>query len=217
MARMHKDWREKLWIEFKRDKSTKLDLMASVQAPEDDTYEELEAGDADELRLDKHTATEANLTRLLAQVTAFDKSRNHTPLLKLEISKVLITQNKANLLAQILTLPNCEITDLVMNKCRAKSDKMGLIFGALAKNKSVANLSLKGTNIPRDSLTDLVDMPGSSRSLKMLTLFIAGLSENAIMTLAPGFEQNHGLIYLDLRQNTFENEGFQKLAASITG
>ena len=95
-----------------------------------------------------------------------------------------------------------------MNKCRAKSDKMGLIFGALAKNSSVANLSLMGTSIPRDSLTSLVDMLGSSRALRMLTLFNTGLSENAIMTLAPGFEQNHSIIYLDLRQNTFENEGF---------
>ena len=98
-----------------------------------------------------------------------------------------MTGPKAKLLAQILSLPNCKITDFILDRCRAKSDKMGLIFGALASNKSVTNLSLKGTNIPRDSLTDLVDMLGSSRSLKMLTLLNAGLSENAIMTLAPGF------------------------------
>ena len=210
---MRKDWREKLWIEFKRDYGTKKNLLKFDQ---DNDYEELN-GDIDELRLDKHTATETYLTRLLQYIQDFDKNRYRTPLWKLEISTVLLTGPKARLLAQILALPNCKITDLIISKCRAKSDKMGLIFGALANNQSVANLSLKGTNIPRDSLTDLVDMLGSSRSLKMLTLFNAGLNENAIMTLAPGFQQNNGIIYLDLRQNTFENEGFQKLASSITG
>ena len=51
-------------------------------------------------------------------------------------------------------------------------------------------------------------MVGSSRSLKMMTLFNAGLNENTITTLAPGFEQKNGIIYLDLRQNTFESDGF---------
>ena len=60
-------------------------------------------------------------------------------------------------------------------------------------------------------------MVGSSRSLKMMTLFNAGLNENTITTLAPGFQQKHGIIYLDLRQNTFESDGFQKLASSLTG
>lgn len=51
----------------------------------------------------------------------------------------------------------------------------------------------------------------------MLTLFNAGLSDSAILTLAPGFKNNKGLIYLDMRQNTFENEGFKQFTASITG
>ena len=76
---------------------------------------------------------------------------------------------------------------------------MGLIFGALIKNKSVANLFLNGTNVPRDSLTDLKELLSNSTSLKMLTMFACGLSESAITTLAPGFQANKGMIYLDLR------------------
>ena len=72
-------------------------------------------------------------------------------------------------------------------------------------------------NIPRDSLTAMVDMLGTNRSLKMLTMVNTGLSDTSIQTLASGLEQSHGLIYLDLRQNTFENEGFKRLVCSITG
>ena len=48
--------------------------------------------------------------------------------------------------------------ELVFDRCRAKSEKMGAIFEALAKNKSVANLTLRNMNIPRDSLTSMGDM-----------------------------------------------------------
>ena len=51
----------------------------------------------------------------------------------------------------------------------------------------------------------------------MLTLLNAGLSDNSIQILASGLEQSHGLSYLDLRQNNFENLGFQELAKSLTG
>ena len=52
----------------------------------------------------------------------------------------------------------------------------------------------------------------------MLALYNTGLSDNAIQMLASGIElSNAGLIYLDLRQNTYESEGFQKLVNSITG
>jgi len=51
----------------------------------------------------------------------------------------------------------------------------------------------------------------------MLTLYNAGLSDNSIQILASGLEQSHGLIYLDVRQNNFENLGFQELAKSLTG
>ena len=43
----------------------------------------------------------------------------------------------------------------------------------------------------------------------MLALYNTGLSDNAIQMLASGIElSNAGLIYLDLRQNTYESEGF---------
>ena len=76
---------------------------------------------------------------------------------------------------------------------------MGLIFGGLAHNRSIASLTLENMNIPRDSLTAMVDMLGTNRSLKMLTMVNTGLSDTSIQTLASGLEQSHGLIYLDLR------------------
>lgn len=48
--------------------------------------------------------------------------------------------------------------DLELVKCRAKSDKMGLIFGALVLNKSVKNLDLTGTSIAKDSLAEFVNL-----------------------------------------------------------
>lgn len=42
----------------------------------------------------------------------------------------------------------------------------------------------------------------------MLTLYNTGLSDNSMQILASGLEQSNGLIYLDLRQNNFENLGF---------
>ena len=72
-------------------------------------------------------------------------------------------------------------------------------------------------NIARDSLTVMGDMLGANRSLQMLTLFNTGLSDNFIQIVAQGLEQSQSLIYLDLRQNTFEKEGFKQLATSITG
>lgn len=124
------------------------------------------------------------------------------------MTKILITAPVAKLLAKIIALPNCQIVDLALTECRAKSDKMGLIFEALARNTSVQSLSLEGTSIPRESLPNLVDLLESSRSLKMLTLFSSGLSDSAMTTLASGFKSNKSLIYIDMRQNTFENDGF---------
>lgn len=127
------------------------------------------------------------------------EKKGRTIIKRLEIAKVLLTGPKAQILADTLSHPNCAITDLIINRCRAKSEKMGLIFTALANNNSVANLTLRDTNIPRDSLMDLVDMLGANRSLQMLTLLNAGLSDASVHILASGLEQSHGLIYLDLR------------------
>lgn len=57
---------------------------------------------------------------------------------------------------------------------------MGILFTALTNNASVMNLSLKNMNIPRDSLAVMGDMFGGNRTLKMLTLYNTGLSDNAI-------------------------------------
>ena len=122
--------------------------------------------------------------------------------------KVLFTGPKAQLLAEIISHPNCSINELVFDRCRAKSEKMGVIFEAMTKNESVANLTLRNMNIPRDSLTVMGDMFCGNKTLQMLTLFNAGLTDNSIQILASGLEQSHGLIYLDLRQNNFENLGF---------
>ena len=139
------------------------------------------------------------------------------PLKTLEITNVLLTDPKAKLLAQILTNAKCQITNLELVECRAKSDKMGLIFGALQRNQSVANLNLTGTSIAKESLAEFVNLLSQSRTLNMLTLFNSGLSDSSIMALAPGFKNNKGLVYLDIRQNTFENEGFKHFTESITG
>ena len=61
------------------------------------------------------------------------------------------------------------------------------------------------------------DMFCGNKTLQMLTLFNAGLTDNSIQILSTGLEQSNGLIYLDLRQNNFENLGFQELAKSLTG
>ena len=101
-------------------------------------------------------------------------------LLRLEIIKVLFTGPKAKLLADTLSHPNCSIVELVFDSCRAKSEKMGVLFEALTRNQSVANLTLRNMNIPRDSLTVMGDMFCGNKTLQMLTLFNAGLTDNSI-------------------------------------
>lgn len=44
-----------------------------------------------------------------------------------------------------------------------------------------------------------------------------GLSDNSIQILASGLEQSQQLIYLDMRKNTFERDGFRELARSLIG
>ena len=72
-------------------------------------------------------------------------------------------------------------------------------------------------NIPMDSLVAMVDMFDTNRALEMLTMLNTGLTDTSIKTLASGLKQAYGLVYLDLRQNTFEEDGFKELISSITG
>ena len=70
VVRMDKDWRDKLWIEFKRDAHVR-DLFKSPDHHhadlDDDWFHELKQ-DVEELRLDKKTATEEFLVQLFKSV-----------------------------------------------------------------------------------------------------------------------------------------------------
>lgn len=77
--------------------------------------------DLEELRLDNHTATIANLTELRDYIR-FERGR--VTLNKLEFTKVLFTQEKTLLIVDVLTSPNCKANELVLDSCRAKADKM---------------------------------------------------------------------------------------------
>ena len=176
---MQKAWRQKLWIELARDKK-QAGLQQSLQ---ENNLEFLE--DQDELRLDKHTATEEHLQQLYDHINL---NNGKKPLLRLEIQKVLFTGPKAQLLAQTLSHPNCAIKELAFIKCRAKSEKMVLLFGALTQNTSISSLIMRSTNIPRDSVVALVDLLDTNKQLQMLTLFNAGLNDNFMNTLAPGLK-----------------------------
>ena len=116
--------------------------------------------DVEFVRLNKHTATIEHLERLKEHIQTDTRKCQVT---RLEVAKVLFTEPKAVLLADIMSHPNCKIKELVLTKCRAKSDKMTLLFGALARNKSVANLILTGTNIPRDSVVALNDLLSTNK------------------------------------------------------
>ena len=176
---MQKAWRQKLWIELARDKKQ----AGLQQSQQENNLEFLE--DQDELRLDKHTATEEHLQQLYDHINL---NNGKKPLLRLEIQKVLFTGPKAQLLAQTLSHPNCAIKELAFIKCRAKSEKMVLLFGALTQNTSISSLIMRSTNIPRDSVVALVDLLDTNKQLQMLTLFNAGLNDNFMNTLAPGLK-----------------------------
>ena len=128
--------------------------MDTIQVNDQDVQEVFDL-DTDELRLDNHATTEDYLCQLRDHIKF---SKGKVQLLRLEIVKVLFTGPKAQLLAETLSDENCQIMELVFDRCRAKSEKMGAIFEALAKNKSIANLTLRNMNIPRDSLTAMGDM-----------------------------------------------------------
>ena len=136
--------------------------MDTLQVSEDRDQGEFDF-ESQQLKLDNHSATEDYLTQLRDHIK-FNKGR--VPLLHLEIVKILITGPKAQILAEMLSDENCQIQELGFDRCRAKSEKMGAIFEALAKNKSVANLTLRNMNIPRDSLTALGDMLSGDKLTK---------------------------------------------------
>ena len=118
-------------MENDRDKNNS-DEMQVLDLDEPEALEDVE-----ELRLDKHTATVEHLQHLYEHIS---QNKTKRRLLKLEISKLLFTAPKAKILADTLSHPNCRIVELTLDKCRAKSEKMVLLFGALARNQSVKNL-----------------------------------------------------------------------------
>ena len=105
--------------------------------------------DVEELSINNHTASMANLTELKDYIK---EERGRIPLNKLEISKVLFTQEKTDLIVEVLINPKCKIVELVLDSCRAKAAKMSQIFTALVKNRSIINLTMKNMYIPLASL-----------------------------------------------------------------
>ena len=172
VQRMKKGWREKLWVEFERDRG--VSVMTTAKDDDDGTEP---FKDLKELEIDNHTASEENLQLFLEHIRS-PKGKN--ALKRLEIVKVFFNAQKAEILAQALSLPSCTIEELVFDKCRAKSTEMSLIFGALAQNKSVASLTLKFMNIPMNSLTTMVNMFSVNHTLEMLTLYNMGLTDASI-------------------------------------
>ena len=126
ITRMAHAWRQQLWIDFARDRALTTMQEWCEETQNADTFKELT-----ELRLDNHSATEQYLTDLSDHVRFQTRG---SPLVRLEIDKVLFTPAKTELLIEIISHHNCQITDLLFKKCRAKSEKMGLIFGAIATN-----------------------------------------------------------------------------------
>ena len=122
-------------------------------------------------------ATDEYLTQLSEHIR-FNKSRE--PLAKLEIVKVLLTESKAQLLAEMLSHPSCKIVELVFDRCRAKAEKLGLIFAALKRNQSIFNLTLMNMHVNRDSLTEMSKLLKESENLQMLTLMSTGVSDTSI-------------------------------------
>ena len=153
IMRMQKEWREKLWIENDRDKHGE-DEMQVIDLDEPEGLEDVE-----ELRLDKHTAAVEHMQHLYEHVS---HDKGNRKLRKLEISKLLFTAPKAKILADTLSHSNCAILELTLDSCRAKSEKMVLIFGALARNQSVKNLIIQDTSIPRDAIEALADLLGAN-------------------------------------------------------
>ncbi len=76
--------------------------------------------------------------------------------------KILFTAPKANLIAELLDDRNCCIKELIFDKCRARPDKMKIIFSALARNKSIQNLSMSNMNITKESIGALFESISSA-------------------------------------------------------
>lgn len=207
VIRMRPEWRHKLWINFYRDRV----IEEAVQVKDDDG--EVFTKDIEDLRINNHSTIEY-LHQFRHAITETNNLKN---LKRLEICKVLFTAEKAKLLSDALSSSRCRVIELIFDRCRAKSDKMGMLFGALAHNSSISSLTLQNMNIPRDSLVAMVDLLASNRTVCMLTLLNCGLSDNSVNILSQGLHQNKNIIYLDLRQNSFEQEGFRHLLLSLNG
>ena len=205
-----KAWIRRLWIDFERDD----DFDEHAEYDDDDVDGGMVLLDVAELRLDNHTASIAHLTELRDYVW-FERSR--VPLTKLEIYKVLFTQEKTDLITDVLKSQNCQITELVLDSCRAKSEKMGQVFLALSQNKSILSLTMENMNIPLSSLDQFVNVLKKNETMYILTLQNTGLTDDAMRKLAEGLHSNRTLVYMDLRRNTYENEGLQALLHSLMG
>ena len=92
-TRMGKDWRQKLWMEFERDRH---ELKWQFNEDDDDSvYREVE-----ELSINNHSASDEFLQQVLEHI----KSTTSTVSLRtVKFNKVLFSANKAALLAQMLS------------------------------------------------------------------------------------------------------------------
>lgn len=179
VLRMTPEWRKKLWVDFDRDRA--IETPRVIFEEETDLF----VKEMEELCIDNHSASVDYLKQFTLTITNTSTLKN---LRTLVISKVLFTQEKAELVSKALASDNCAITELSFNRCRAKTDKMGMLFGGLAHNTSVTSLTLQDMNIPRDSLVAMVDMFGTNRSILMLTLLNCGLSDNSIQIMSQGLQ-----------------------------
>lgn len=76
---------------------------------------------------------------------------------------------------------------------------------------------MENMNIPLSSLDQFVDVLKKNETMYILTLQNTGLTDDAMRKLAEGLHSNRTLVYMDLRRNTYENEGLQALLHSLMG
>ena len=142
---MSAHWRKKLWVDFDRDAT-----LGTIQIDDDDA--DMRDINTSELSLDNHNCTTANLGFIRDSINGFDGFNNRAPLLKLDFTKILFTELKADILRECFESSMSQIRDLEFDKCRAKRQEMCVIFDALSKAKKLLTLSLQNMNIPRDAI-----------------------------------------------------------------
>ena len=97
--------------------------------------------------------------------------------------KVTFSDRKCDLLAKGIK-ENVHLTELVINKCKLRTNHMEMIAAAIGTNESVQSITFSNVKIIENAATHLSTALSQNMSLKSLKLIETGIGDKTMVQLA---------------------------------